>query len=97
MIDLGIAELYIDVDTYGYSLCRKIKVKDKKTGEVKDGTKNISYHAHLEGAIAEAINVIQKERLQKGDCSLKDAMNIMIDAKREVMNKIKEIGGLLNG
>ena len=96
MIDLGIAELYIDVDTYGYSLCRKIKVKDKKTGEIKDSTKNISYHAHLEGAIAEAWRLIQRERLQKDDYSLKEAVKIMLDAKDEVMNKIKEIGVVLN-
>lgn len=91
MIDLGINKLYVDPGTYGWTLCQKKMVKDKKTQEMKEVMVNISYHGDLISAVREAWRITQRDRLREKECDLRYAIDAMQEIQDEFIAQMREI------
>ena len=78
---------YIDADENQFILLRTVKRKDKKTGEMKDGTDYLSYHATVSQAVRAYLRMQERTVAHQDDMELSEALS----AYEKAVNRLQKL------
>lgn len=77
------------VDSMNYTLAKKVQKKAKDEEETKDGYRNLGYYRDLGSAINGYWEVVCKLKLEEGEYSLKEAVELIKSESKRVANLVK--------